>query len=385
MSASVPHVFLDTNTLLHYRRPDQIDWCAFLGADAVMLVVTPALIDELEAQKAYANRSRKLKDRANASIKWIAQYIECEEPVELRPGVKLLFVRESPMIDFAAHRLSRMVADDQLIASALQFRQETGAHIVFVSNDTGLRLKLQPRGLKGTAPPEDARLPEEMDDAEKEMAELRRELARHQSRRPKLFLTFQDGREFGRIRTIRTKLPKVVKASELVLPAHTLAAHSSESVADYARKLTIWKDEIELLSPCELQIGNSGTAEATDIAIDFTFTKFVKALSQDDFPKQPKRPRSPFDFDVDFSNIPNLRSIMEPRPAGKPYISKEGSLSFRIPQLVHNRTLKLHCFWWKFSASLSIQNFSAEYSITCVEAIDPISGTLNFVLENDEQ
>jgi hypothetical protein len=252
MSASVPHVFLDTNTLLHYRRPDQIDWCAFLGADAVMLVVTPALIDELEAQKAYANRSRKLKDRANASIKWIAQYIECEEPVELRPGVKLLFVRESPMIDFAAHRLSQMVADDQLIASALQFRQETGAHIVFVSNDTGLRLKLQPRGLKGTAPPEDARLPEEMDDAEKEMAELRRELARHQSRRPKLFLTFQDGREFGRIRTIRTKLPKVVKASELVLPAHTLAAHSSESVADYARKLTIWKDEIELLSPCEI-------------------------------------------------------------------------------------------------------------------------------------
>jgi hypothetical protein len=385
MSATAPHVFLDTNTLLHYKRPDQIDWPAFLGADAVMLVVTPALIDELEAQKASTNRSRKLKERANASIRWIAQYIECEEPIELRPGVKLLFVRESPIIDFAAHRLSHTVADDQLIASALQFKRETGAQIVFVSNDTGLRMKLPPRGLKGTVPPEDARLPEEMDELEKEMAELRRELARHQSRRPKLLLTFQDGRDFGGIRTIRTKLPKVLKPSELALPAHTLAANSPQAIIDYARKLTIWKGEIELLSACELQIENLGTAEARDIVIDFTLPKFVKALSEDDFPKEPKRLGLMFDLAVDLSNIPNIRSIIQPRPAGKPYIDNEGSLSFRIPQLVHNRTLKLHRFWLKFSAPSSIQNFSTNYSITCVEAIDPILGTLNFVLEKDEE
>jgi hypothetical protein len=381
MSDPIPHVFLDTNTVLHYKRPDQIDWQSLLGAEVVVLVVTPALIDELEAQKVQPNRYRKLKERANAFIKWIAQYIECEEPVEIRPGVKLLFIRESPLIDFAAHRLSHAVPDDQLIASALQLKQDTGAHVLFMSNDTGLRMKLSPRGFKGIVPPEDARLPQELDDAEREITELRRELARHQSRRPKLSLTFQDGGDFGTIATIDLKLPKVITPDQ-VLQGHVLHAHPSEVYAEYARKLTRWKDEVELLSPCKLQIENAGTSEASDIAIDFTLPEFVKALSQEDFPKEPKRPRSLFDPMV-LPDISTIQHYMRPRPAGKPY-TDDGSLSFRIPQLVHNRTVKLHRFWWKFSESSSIRSFSAIYVITFVEAIEPICGTLNFVLEKGD-
>lgn len=172
MTETVPHIILDTNTLLHFKRPDLLDWKVLLNAPEVNLVVTPALIDELEAQKTYQNRSRKLKERAHAAIMWISKFIDQTEPQEISPGVKLVFLRDSPTIHFADYRLSPTVPDDQLIASALQLQQEAGVSVLFVTNDTGLRLKLPTRGLTAVAPRAADRLPDELDDVEKEAVEL---------------------------------------------------------------------------------------------------------------------------------------------------------------------------------------------------------------------
>jgi hypothetical protein len=67
-ACGMPKYFvLDTNTLLHYRRPDELDWRAFIGSEEIVLVITPALIHELEQQK-LVNRSARLKRRANEII-----------------------------------------------------------------------------------------------------------------------------------------------------------------------------------------------------------------------------------------------------------------------------------------------------------------------------
>ena len=40
----VAHVYLDTNTALHFSRADQIDWQDLTGARQVVLVVAPVLL-----------------------------------------------------------------------------------------------------------------------------------------------------------------------------------------------------------------------------------------------------------------------------------------------------------------------------------------------------
>ena len=61
--STTAHVFIDANTALHFKRPDQIDWRTLANANEVVLVAAPVLLRELEQQKVI-NGSSKLKDRA---------------------------------------------------------------------------------------------------------------------------------------------------------------------------------------------------------------------------------------------------------------------------------------------------------------------------------
>jgi hypothetical protein len=44
-------LFLDTNVLLHYRRIDEIDWLSISGTDAVVLLICPIVVRELDHHK----------------------------------------------------------------------------------------------------------------------------------------------------------------------------------------------------------------------------------------------------------------------------------------------------------------------------------------------
>jgi hypothetical protein len=55
-SKSTVYAFLDTNTVLHFKRPDLVDWNALLDSTTTFIVVTPVLVRELEHQKIH-NRS----------------------------------------------------------------------------------------------------------------------------------------------------------------------------------------------------------------------------------------------------------------------------------------------------------------------------------------
>jgi hypothetical protein len=117
------HVFPDTNTFLHFNQLDQIDWPTLLCGHRVTMVITPIIIRELEEQKV-KNPVRKLRERAAGRIRWLGERIEATEPAEIRPNVSLIFVRHSPTLDFTERRLSVHIADDQLIATVLEFKEE---------------------------------------------------------------------------------------------------------------------------------------------------------------------------------------------------------------------------------------------------------------------
>src|SRR4051812_13913095 len=116
--SGLTHVFLDANTALHFKRADQIDWCSLAETADVVLVAAPVFLRELEQQKVH-NPSRKLRDRAKETIKWLHGFLDSTPTPAVRPHVSLTFISCEPQIDFAARRLSERLNDDHLIASAV--------------------------------------------------------------------------------------------------------------------------------------------------------------------------------------------------------------------------------------------------------------------------
>jgi hypothetical protein len=279
MSESDIYAFFDTNTALHFKRPDLINWNALLNSTTIFIVVTPIVVRELEQQKIH-NRSRKLRERAQGILLWLADFVDQEDAPEIRSGVRLLFLRHSPSIDFEANKLSRSISDDELIASALEFKSQHGVEVVLLTADLGLRMKLPPHGLKGVALSESDRLPEEPDESEKELIHTRRELARYASRIPKLELKFADGKQFSEILMIEPGPSSLPRLPHIQLMGY-IDEPSRERIAKYQREFAVWAQQIPLFFDCNLVIENTGTAEATDVSIEFSLPDFVSARASD--------------------------------------------------------------------------------------------------------
>ncbi|MDT7813787.1 MAG: hypothetical protein QOJ42_3703 [Acidobacteriaceae bacterium] len=192
MTDEAAHLFIDANYLMHFKRPDQVDWPDILKSKSVVLLITPVLLRELEEQKV-KNPSRKLRERAKQAISWIAPMFDSLKPKEIRPGVQMAFIRHSPLINFADHRLSRHINDDELIATAIDYRLGHGCSVAVLTADAGLRIKLPAHDIPAIVPPDELLLPEELDDGERENARLRAEVARYANRQPDLRLTFFNG------------------------------------------------------------------------------------------------------------------------------------------------------------------------------------------------
>lgn len=366
MSADLPlYIMLDTNSLMHFQRPDQIDWLSILGRKGVVLIVTPVLLRELEEQK-IKNRSKRLRNRAQALVLWIADYIEREEAVEIRSGVSFAFVRHSPSLDFAAHRLSPTVSDDEFIAHAIEFKKEHGGEVAFFTADTGMRLKLPAHGLKALQPPASLRLPDEPDATERENAKLKVELWRHTNRLPKLALRLFEGGPKQALKSIRLAVDKIEPE-----PPAQWGMTSEHQYDEYLKDLGKWKTAARSSTAFRIRLENAGSAIATNINVVLTFPDFVLAKRLWSQPEVP-------------NNLALGRFHREMRlpSEDEPTYSDDGTTaSFDIANLVHNRTFDSELIWLRFQADNLIKNFSADYEITCVEIVEPIRGSLHFTVE----
>lgn len=197
------YVFVDANTALHFKRPDQIDWLRLTKAKEVVLVAAPILLRELENQKV-VNTSRKLRERANAYVKWLHKFA-VDPKTEVRTSVRWLFLAHEPQIDFVAERLSTNIHDDHLIASALGHMREGHTHVFVATADLGLTVKLRARGISVLTLSDDLRLPIEADPLEQENSALKQQLARLHARMPKLSVAFDNGEQHIALKRVRLK------------------------------------------------------------------------------------------------------------------------------------------------------------------------------------
>jgi hypothetical protein len=112
----------------------------------------------------------------------------------------------SKVADFTALNLDPNSQDDRLLSSILSFRAEnTDLPVILVTADLGLRLKAKYYQIEAICLPDELKLPSELDQSEKRIKELEREVLELKRRTPDLKLCFSGGS--GRLNCEIKKLP----------------------------------------------------------------------------------------------------------------------------------------------------------------------------------
>jgi rRNA-processing protein FCF1 len=183
--------FVDTNLFLHFPTLDQIDWLDLLRCDYVVIIVTATVIRELNRHKD-APVSFKLRERAASSLKKLYTYSELNAPILVRNSVELQFNTREPLLNFASAGLSKEVPDDFLIATIVEFKGNSPeANVVLMTDDLGLKLKAATHGINVLRPPEELRLPDELDPNQKRVRELEEKVRLLQLQIPDMKLVFE--------------------------------------------------------------------------------------------------------------------------------------------------------------------------------------------------
>jgi hypothetical protein len=342
----VKFAFIDTNILLHYPQPDKLDWCGMLGADSVTLVVAPVVIRELNDKKDTPG-PRKTRDRAASALRWLEQFIGQSSP-QVQRNVDILLQSHDPQIDFSKSRLSQAIHDDWLIAALLEFRQDNqGRNALLVTDDIGLTIKAQAHGITVQRLPQDLKLPEEVEPAEKRVRELEDELRRVRNAMADLCLVFDKDKRYLNVQlprapefnpelvcekmaALRCRCPKLVKPSGysgadlsrgVVLGPEEID-HYNKRLDNYYRSFEEYLEKMhrfEILKwgTVELKIVllNQGGAPAKDIDVFIHFPDGFEVYDQEGcskaivMPREPERPMTRLETMV--GGIAALRTAIE--------------------------------------------------------------------------
>jgi hypothetical protein len=435
-------VFLDTMIYLHFKPIEEIDWPSLLEADEVHILVPKITTSELDKHKDNHPKS-KVRDRARSILHLLESTGETG-PHELRKGVTLQRFTRRPRFDLAAYDLDPNRNDDQLIASALEFREgQSGAEVFIISGDATARLTAKDVGLRAMTLPAEYQIRNNVDPEEEEVRQLRAELARLKQAYPKLSLRFQDGEDHNRrhvalspIRDVeayvQSELAKV-KAKYPPLDANSpkaagyldieILGGSGPSSGEFARynserrpyfdayaqhlhetgNLLVQKS---LSLPVSLEVANDGTAVATDLDVFAYFPDGIKVWEQSDWdvrlkqlptpPRPPRKPRSAFEImresiasaqfrpaTPDFSFMQHLASREPPNLRG-PQIEDSSNcvVSWNIGRAKHKQIEQLHTLVVVFESTKTVRSFKIEYVLHAANLPDEVAGELHVIVQS---
>lgn len=433
-------VFPDTNLFLHYKSLEEIDWLGLLKTENAVIVVTQVLIRELNRKKELGE-TKKIRKRADSALKRLKSFSRQPAPAQVKDRVGLRFRHNEALIDFRSHRLDERISDDCLIATMLEFRTELpDARIVLATSDIGLQLKGTGHGLEFLEVPDAYLLPEESDPDEKRIQELTKELATYKTRTPDLKLTFDNDKEFVRIRFGRVPFMSAEEIARIMADvriAHPKAAKpEGYSGADlmrggispgdidrfnrrmddfytafekYLKTYTEFDDAQRRSFQLGIILVNSGSAKAEDIDIDLHFPDGMLVLSEDDAeslqtpPDEPKAPEGPTSWMQEqtlgaatFGSIlsranPGLSSLAAinrnletiGQNVSPPEIrrTKSFEVHFHVRSLKHHLHEELSPLFVKFDSWETAKPFEIEYKLLAANVPQPVHAKLHAIPE----
>jgi rRNA-processing protein FCF1 len=429
-------VFLDTNTLLHYRSIDEVDWCEIVADREVSVVVAASTVAELDRQK-FAHNLSKLRKRAASVVARLQRFSEQATPIKLRDGATLNF---EVLADASSRDASVSgTPDDQLIESALRcLREDPGASIAIVTADLGLRLKAKQRDIRVITLPDELKRPDELDASEARIRELERRVADLSRNLPLPRLGFADGADFARFEMrrgerlgelgIEVKIEVFSKNYSPWTEANTAGragmSHLESAVLSMAgggidpsegerynrdrlaaikamrefyRELAIFEDLNERTLRLDLSLLNDGTAPADDIDVSLFLPDGFELFDEDDRPQPPAepeppvRPRNRFEMIMPFASLglPKLElplygghSLM-PQNVSANTIRRSNSyvVEAHIRRVKHGQSASLDPLWVVVDSFESAKSFAVRYEIQAANVPSTVNGLLNVVIQ----
>lgn len=215
------YLFLDTNVFLHYKDFEQIDWKSMVGDD-VTICVAQVVLGEID----------KHKDQSRGKIQKRAKKISSRfSEIFLRgvtPQIDVEVIDNPPSSAFIDEQYHKDINDDWIILSALH-SNHYDADIMITSGDNGILLKAKNHGLGYYLMPDNLLLTEEPSDEEKEIRQLKQQLARYENRRPEPKIEFEDETDLLTIvKPTFVDIEKELKVYEGLLRS----SHTYQSITD---------------------------------------------------------------------------------------------------------------------------------------------------------
>lgn len=309
------YFFPDSNFFFHYIYFAEAPWTELLQAKQVCLVFAPAVQGELDKYKR-DTKSKRRRNRAISVAKAIDKVLESGMPdTDLLFHSKLsIHILGSEPDDAYFQGLDRQIPDDRIVASTLNFKAQTSDPVVLISGDTNVRVKARARGLQVPVIPEAWHLSEEPDDLEREVDQLKQQVAALEQREPQLGLTLAAEKGTGGSlivyrRAVREPTPQEYEQRGRVLiskqPADPVVSYirmqnqaeeSRAAVREQAKWRAYLRDvyayEDTRSRSCDLipTVMNNGTTAAEDVAIELIFPDDFIVGERTDLPGLPQEP-----------------------------------------------------------------------------------------------
>lgn len=309
-------VFLDSNILLHFRPPNEIDWRKLCGVKRVDLVIYPRLRTEISNHKDL-HPQKPLRARAAARETQLRRWLaKTGEPI--RPNVFIHRDAWEPRELLAELGLDRQVHDDTIIAHAVAY-QRRGDTVFVATADGGLEMKLEDRGIPVILLPDEMRLAPESDPerqradrAEAELKAMRNRLPTFDmSITPALVLARQGG--YGDVdEYVRRSLEATQEGYERYQRERhrgrnptwfdsifdTRSQQYVDAATVFLRSQHHWLSKVEGAMWGQLVLRNIGNQTATGVRLQLTFPDGVTPFGDGGFGSFPQRPNLPAAFEA---------------------------------------------------------------------------------------
>jgi hypothetical protein len=410
------HVVVDTNVLLQYKRLDQIDWST-LSLNPVKLIILPVVLRELEELK--IGNNARVRERAAKTVTWFGQLAKKALDVKLKPGVRVCFHTQEPLLDFAEHKLAVRLKDDEVLAGIIALTRDEAVPVGLLTADIGLRLKALQRGFEVHEPPDTDKLPDEQDVRDKEIADLRKENLQFKNRAPKLSVVFKAENEPRQtlVRAVpsqRHETLEVMQMRHLPLGAEPPATPDpyglsflrqmqlpvsaearqryNDDLAKFFKKYPAfleeharWKEMARCRFQLDLSLLNTGTNPASNIDVVLQFPGYVALLTKKMVPPEPEAPDVPkVPEPLDYINSLKRSGIFGHEGQLRDYVGAaripEGrdvqdwslkvvgnEVHFRLGRLKQTMAHEIAPFWLQFASPTDMASFSVEVTMTADE------------------
>ncbi len=421
------YCFLDTSILIQFRTFDEIDWPKVVSAPAVVLVLAPIVLAELNQHKDdYTNEWRRKRARTLVSkLKSFLGQTGSAPSAKVRPDVSLLDIPNEPVVDWATLGLDPAVNDDRLIAAVIKFcEQHPTFEAMIMTDDILLQRKAISHRIQFIDPEGRIAPIERLSDERAEVRRLEKQVQELKSRtaKPQIWFWEQGATTNTITRIVSTVSARSSSDAEIVqqveqkqrkLEQLAASAPRSATQTEISKFVKAYEGYIQRLEQMlilkrtkdfglsvQLQfvLQNTGTAPATDLELSLRFPKDSLVVGATDrleleywdevvIPNEPVpdwiKAKNPFDYAA--LTVPYVAHSTEPpgqpRPKGPLYEQEDRSIVwFTTPKLRHKEDWHLKSVI-AFLPPETRGGIAIWYSIHADDLLDKIEGQLNVVLQ----